>query len=79
MFNYKLLLKKKNIKTKGIRIISILVLYYFFYEKMMLSPEGFQLMGSCSSRDSVFICLLLPENVIICGKMSVEMWENGQN
>ena len=25
-------------------------------------------MGSCICRDSVFICLLLPENMIICDK-----------
>ena len=37
-------------------------------KQMTFSPEGFQLMGSCFCRDSVFICLLLPENVIICDK-----------
>ena len=25
-------------------------------------------MGSCFCRDSVFICLMLPENMIICDK-----------
>ena len=35
---------------------------------MMFCPQGFHLMGSRFFSDSVFICLLLPENVIICDK-----------
>ena len=35
---------------------------------MMFCPEGFQLMGSSFCRDSVSICLLLPENMIFCDK-----------
>ena len=35
---------------------------------MMFCPEGYQLMGSCFCHGSVFICLLLPENMIICDK-----------
>ena len=37
-------------------------------KKMMSCPEGYQPMGSCFCRDSVFICLLLPENMVICDK-----------
>ena len=37
-------------------------------KKMMFCTEGYQPMGSCICRDSVFICLLLPENMIICDK-----------
>ena len=33
---------------------------------MMFCPEGYQLIGSWFCRDSVFICQLLPENMIIC-------------
>ena len=33
---------------------------------MFSSPEGFQLMGSVFCRHLVFICLLLPKNVIVC-------------
>ena len=35
---------------------------------MMFCLESFQLMGSCFCRDSIFICLLLPENMSICDK-----------
>ena len=35
-------------------------------KKMTFCPEGYQLMGSWFCRDSVFVCLLLPENIIIC-------------
>ena len=37
---------------------------------MIFSSEGCRLKGSYVFRDSVFICLLLPENVIICDKRS---------
>ena len=46
----------------------ILVTLLIFYENKMLSPDGFQLIRSCFCRDLVFICLLLPENVIIFDK-----------
>ena len=58
-------------KHKGYRdqyFNALVTLLIFFYEKMMLCPEGYQLMGSCFCHGSVFICLLLPENMIICDK-----------
>ena len=32
-------------------------------------------MGSCFCRGSVFICLLLPENMIICDKCLLKYWK----
>ena len=40
----------------------------FSMTKMMFCPDGFQLMGSWFCLDSVSICLLLLENMIICDK-----------
>ena len=48
-------------------------------KKAMISPEGLQLMGTVVfPRDSVYICLLLPESVIICDKCCRNVG-NGQN
>ena len=40
----------------------------------MFCLEGFQLMGKCFCCDSVFICLLLPGNMITCDKY---LWKCG--
>ena len=35
-------------------------------------------MGTCFGRDSVFICLLLPENMIICDKCLLNCWKRAK-
>ena len=61
----------KNIKNKGIRMSMHLVTLSFYYEKMMFCPEAYQLMGSWFCCGSVFVCLLLPENMFISRGLSV--------
>ena len=45
---------------------------------MTFCSEGYQLMGICFCRDSVFICLLLPENMIICDKCLSKCWKGAK-